>query len=514
MDYTTPNVYVVEQDQSLYTRGQATSVAGIVGVASRGPIGKAVLTSSLQSFQEVFGSPRLDSDFYQGAKDYFDHGGTALYAVRTAHYADITNPASITAQRPVAEVPSATLGTPALRFELDHGVAGNGLRLEVVLNDNDTLDVFVRDAAGNLLEGHRSLYSGLENIREDRYVERYFPRASLLNLRCEDLGVAPVEATGENAVVFAGGDDGLGELDDLDYIGSGSAKNGLSALDEIGNLRLLAVPGIASPAVIQAGIAYAERRQDLLFITGTPQSLTPQEAIEFRRGKGVFTHTAFDSTYGAMYYPWLIKLDEATRTQRALPPEGTVLGVIANSDLQAAPWAAPAGKTRGQVLNALDTEYKVDDVANGELYANGINVIRSFPNGGIVVWGQKTLSSKPSAFDRINVRRLFIYLEQAMKDTSEYMLFEPNNPGTWEAFKRFARPILQEVQDQGGIFVQGTEPGFVVMCDDSTNTQTYLERNIMRAKIFIRPTKTAEYIRLEFTATGQESVLNVLAEAA
>lgn len=501
-NYPSPGVSVREEDKSLYTKGQSTSIAGLIGVASAGPIGTPVMVTSLAGFEEQFGNARLDSYLYHGVKDFFEQGGNLCYVVRTAHYVDVSDPSTLTAVKPVATaVDNASTPAPAIRFSLPHGTFYNGYKVEVVDLADNAFDFLLRDPEGNLLESHRSILVGTASIGNDRYAEAYFPRASIRGMEVEDLGGVPVAGV----YTFATGADGLTGLDDTDFIGSPTAKTGIQAFNSVSSIRLLAAPGITSPAFIQALITYCETRQNVIPIITTPAGLSPQEALNFRFGTGVFSHSAFNSNYAGLYWPWIIRRDPATRQDRPIPPEGTVMGIMARTDYVAHPWIAAAGKNRGVVRNALGVEYSVDTAENGELYDAQINVIRNFPESGVVVWGQKTLTNKPSAFDRMNVRRLFLYVENALKEASDYLVFEPNNPTTWNAFIRLARPLLADVQAKEGIYSEAGEPGFEIKCDETTNTPYYRDLNTMRALIYIRPVKSAEKIELVFVAAGSDT---------
>jgi phage tail sheath protein FI len=503
-NYKTPGVYLREEDKSLYTRGQSTSVAGFIGVASSGPIADPTLLTSLAAFEETFGGARTDSYLYHGVKDFFENDGGVAYVVRTAHYTDVASPASLTAVSATAVVPvSADVGAdPAIEFTLPPGAFYNGYKVVISANADNSININLLDKDNNVIEQHRNVLVGTDSVGSDRYIEAYFPRSSFRMLNAEDMNATPLAGT----YTFAGGNDGLTGLDDVDFIGSESAKTGLHAFNKVPSIRLLAAPGLSSPAFLQALIAYCEQRQNIIPILGTPSGLSPQDVIDFRSGEGAYNHSAFNSNYAAMYWPWIMRLDPATRQIRPTPPEGAMAGIYARTDNVAYPWVAPAGKNRGIVRNALGLEYVASKGEIGEVYGdNQVNVIRDFPESGIVVWGQKTLTDKPSAFDRVNVRRLFIYLEQALLEVSDYLTFEPNTEETWSTFVRIARPLLQDVQGKDGIYSERGEPGFKIICDETTNTPLYRERNTLRALIYIRPVKAAEFVELVFVATGQDT---------
>ena len=319
----------------------------------------------------------------------------------------------------------------------------------------------------------------------------------------EDLGAAsglPADRPVIGAFELSGGNDGLTGLDDADYSGDPSQHTGFYAFDEIDALNLIMVPGVTTAEVIHAGVTYAENRQDLMLLAETPIHLEPLEAVDFRKGQGMYSHGAFNSSYAALYYPWIEINDPVTGKRKLVPPSGAVAGCYARSDKKTHVWYAPAGIDRGRVFNALSLGYKTSRGERDVLYPEGVNVIASFPDSGINIWGQKTLQSQPSALDRVNVRRLMMFIEEAIAESSRFVVFEPNNPQTWRALIRLINPFMQDIKDKGGLY------DFAVQCDEETNTPAVIDRNELMARVFVKPTKTAEFVELNFvlTATGAD----------
>lgn len=319
----------------------------------------------------------------------------------------------------------------------------------------------------------------------------------------DDLSASANAASDRPAVgtfSLAAGDDGITGLADADFIGDSSQRTGFYAFDEIDALNILLAPGVTTAQVIAGGITYAESRKDLLFIAEPPVQLEPLEAVDFRKGQGGYTHAAFNSSYAALYYPWLEVSDPLTGKSKLVPPTGAVAGCIARSDQKTDVWYAPAGIDRGRVFNVLSLAYKTSRGERDVLYSEGINVIASFPDTGINIWGQKTLQSQPSALDRINVRRLMMYVEEAISQSSRFVVFEPNNSQTWRALVRLISPFLQNIKSKGGFY------DFRVQCDEETNTAQMIDQNQMVCRVFVKPTKTAEFVELNFilTATGAD----------
>ena len=181
-----------------------------------------------------------------------------------------------------------------------------------------------------------------------------------------------------------------------------------------------------------------------------------------------------------------------------VPPSVAVLGAFAYSDRVGQVFFAPAGLNRGglQAFGVVDTTDRLTFQDRNDLYENRINPIATFPNEGIVVFGQKTLQYKPSALDRVNVRRLLIYAKKVIASAAKYLVFEPNNAATWQKFINTTNPILEKVRQDQGI------ERFKVVMDSTVNTPDLIDRNIMTGKIFLQPTRSAEYIDLSFIITS------------
>ena len=237
-----------------------------------------------------------------------------------------------------------------------------------------------------------------------------------------------------------------------------------------------------------------------MFLADAPLHLEPHEAVWFRKGTTRYSHAAFNSSYGALYYPWIEVHDPLTGRRKRVPPTGAVAGCFARSDRKAGVWHAPAGIDRGRIAGALDVGYRTSRDERDDLYPEGVNPIVSFPDTGITIWGQKTLLGQPSALDHINVRRLMLYIERAVAESSRFVVFEPNSPQTWRALLRLIRPFLESIRDRGGLV------GFALQCDEETNTPAVIDRNQLVARVYVKPTRTAEFIELNFvlTATGAD----------
>ena len=202
-----------------------------------------------------------------------------------------------------------------------------------------------------------------------------------------------------------------------------------------------------------------------------------------------------NTSYGVMDSGWKYQYDKYNDLYRWVPLNADIAGLCARTDTIADPWFSPGGLNRGQIKNVVKLAYSPNKTDRDELYKNGINPVVSFPGEGTVLFGDKTLLDKPSAFDRINVRRLFIVLEKAIATAGKYQLFEFNDAFTRAQFRNLVEPFLRDVRGRRGIY------DFRVVCDETNNTGEVIDRNEFVADIFIKPSRSINFMQLNFIAT-------------
>jgi phage tail sheath protein FI len=228
-------------------------------------------------------------------------------------------------------------------------------------------------------------------------------------------------------------------------------------------------------------------------IVNNPGKDEAQDVVTFRNSLRSTSYAVLDSGYKYMY-------DKYNDVYRYVPVNGDTAGLCVRTDSVRDPWFSPAGFNRGQIKNIVKLAWNPDKAERDVLYKSGINPVVTFPGQGTVLFGDKTLLSKPSAFDRINVRRLFIVLEKAIATASQFTLFEFNDAFTRAQFKNLVEPFLRDVQGRRGIF------DFKVVCDDTNNTGEVIDRNEFIGDIYIKPARSINFIQLNFVAvrTGVE----------
>lgn len=299
-----------------------------------------------------------------------------------------------------------------------------------------------------------------------------------------------------------GGTDGLDSISDDDFVGSinGNLRTGLQifAHAEQYDINLLICPGISTATVINEMIAICETRGDCMAIVDPPLGLGVQQMMDWHNGATVYSdHGAFNSSYAALYWPWAEFFDAANDRHVWTPPSGHAAAVYAYSDEVAEPWFAPAGFQRGRVLQVTRLEYPADQGERDALYGNqnAVNPLVKFQKDGIAIWGQRTLQRKPSYLDRVNVRRLMLYIRKVVSTATRYLVFEPNDPVTWRTFAGLVDPFMKSLVAKRGV------RKYLIVCDETTNTPDHISNNEMVAKIFLEPTTAAEKIMIDAVLT-------------
>jgi hypothetical protein len=285
---------------------------------------------------------------------------------------------------------------------------------------------------------------------------------------------------------------------DIDAAGTTAYQTAFNLLanTDYYDMNMLLTPGIIDslhPSVTEAARNLSEGRQDTFYVM---DSNAQTDSI----ATAVNQVSTLDSNYTATYYPWVRIVNPSNNLPVWVPPSVVVPGVLAYNDSVAAPWYAPAGLTRGGLTNVTQTYINLSQAMRDTLYEARINPIASFPNEGVVVWGQKTLQGNKSALDRVNVRRLLITVKKYIASATRYLVFEQNVSATRQRFVSIVNPYLDQVKSNQGLYA------FRVVMDESNNTPDLIDQNILYGQLFLQPTRTAEFIILDFNIqpTGAE----------
>lgn len=289
-------------------------------------------------------------------------------------------------------------------------------------------------------------------------------------------------------------------------------KTGMQALDEQElNIGIALVPGVATQSVQNNLITLAETTQNFLALVAPPYAIgTVQDAIDWSNGKSSSTAgsrtAAINSSYAAIYWPWVKVFSVFDGLDRWYDPSIFGARQMAFTDTVADSWFAPAGYRRGRLTKPTEVEVKLNQGDRDSLYSGGnvVNPIVSFPQQGITIFGQRTTQRSPTALDRINIRRLMIYIRKIILLATQRFVFEPNDEFTWAQVEGVLNPFLDDIRRRRGI----TE--FRVVCDETVNTPLRIDRNELWTKVLVKPTKTAEILIFEINLTNQSAQLGSL----
>jgi len=550
-----PGVFQRENDISFITPAPAEVGACIIGPAVKGPVEIPTTVTSYNEYVRVFGetfeSASTKQEFFTSiaAKNYFSQGGNSLLVARvvTGSYTAASNThISSSEDDSIQPFELETIGKGAiynssgtensdnslengnsdnLRWEISNKNESKGTftlsvrrgddnsKNKVVLEtfNNVNLDPndsnYIEKVIGNQLSsisgtGDNVALSG-EYINNSKYIRVSAVNSPTINYIGNDgnrrveahTGSLPINesgsfssATGANAV----GDDNYYDLAAVRTQGlTGGCYTKIITLLENSDdykFNIISAPGLNSSdhtSQINSLIDLAESRGDCIFIADLDGYGTAVSQIQTQA-------RTLNSSYAASYWPWL-QTQSSTGKNVWAPASTFIPGVYAFTDGASAPWFAPAGLVRGGLVGVIQAERRLSRVQRDSLYDDKVNPIATFPGTGIAVFGQKTLQTKASALDRVNVRRLLIQLKEFLGNQAQNLVFEQNTVNTRNKFLSAVNPYLDSVVQRQGLYA------FRVVMDDTNNSADVIDRNQLVGQIFIQPAKTAEFIVLDFT---------------
>ena len=344
---------------------------------------------------------------------------------------------------------------------------------------------------GSYLSGSNAIPTTYDAVNETTYVKM---RRFVFGFQGGFDGQSPAIPINVGGAITPGNTQGL----DCTNISSAGSIGYNQAITAVGNadeydMNLIVVPGIVHqdhPYITNLIVDMCESRGDCFFImdlyvdSGNPATGQIDQVVSYA--------AEYDTNYAAAYYPWVKILDTNNNIVVTVPPSVVLPAVFAANDKVAAEWFAPAGFNRGGIPIATQVTDRATHEERDTLYEGKVNPIAAFPGQGVVVWGQKTLQNADSALNRINVRRLLINIKKFFASTSKYLVFEQNVAATRNKFLSIVNPYLESVQQRAGLYA------FYVKMDDSNNTADVVDQNILYGQIYLKPTKTAEFIVLDF----------------
>ncbi len=557
-----PGVLARENDNSFISERPIRNAAAIVGPTVKGPVEVPTVVTSYSDYESRFGttltSGSLEYSYFTSiaAFNYFSNGGETLLVSRVANTAANYTPASSSADLfgsgTLAAVNGITFKTfgdgviynsdgaedaegalvsgssDNLRWEVTNSNVANGTFDLLVRRGDDNTDNkivveawtglsldplasnFVSKVIGDMYETYDSVNNQISvngNYKSNsRYIYVASVTAGFLTPNYFDNNGVAKTAYADMIPVNASGSFGAAEGDLINGVNfyeniTDTNTQGLVAADYTNMISLLAnqddykfntlsIPGLFNSGTnlatpIANAINNTQQRGDSIFVMdlvdygSTVTQVTTQAA-------------ARNTSYAASYWPWLQVIDPNSGQLVWVPASTMIPGVYAFNDSVSEPWFAPAGINRGGLDQVVRPEVKLTQAQRDSLYSGKTNPIASFPATGVVVYGQKTLQTKASALDRVNVRRLLIALKNYISDVAQNLVFEQNTIATRNAFISQVNPYLETVQQRQGLYA------FKVIMDESNNSADVIDRNEMIGQIYLQPTKTAEFIYLDF----------------
>ena len=556
-----PGVLARENDQSFLTTQPVQAGAAILGPTVKGPVGIPTIVTTYSDYQNVFGA-RVTSGSAEytyltsiSAYNYFQQGGDSLLVTRIASgsYTEATSSNilnsldtnAFTLETLSEGVDQNSTGPTGSAGQLASGSADN-IRWEItgVNSGSGTFALLIRQ--GNDITNNKSVLETWPNLSLDpnsntyiskvigdskqivktdgtesyiqysgsytnasRYIRVKEVLTPTLNF-FDNAGAAKTEFTSSIPVAGSGSfgsatgtpfGEPTNPANFYDKINSTDSQ-GLTGVNYTDSVKLLAnqdlyqynlivAPGLtrdmttSGTAVLTSLVDNAQTRGDNLAI------------IDLKNyGANIVPVTtaadAVDSSYAAAYWPWLQTIDPDLGSRVWVPASTMMPGVFAFNDRAGETWFAPAGLSRGGLTTVIRAERALTNGNRNTLYEANVNPIATFPNTGVVVFGQKTLQKRASALDRVNVRRLLISLKNFISQIADNLVFEQNTIATRNNFLSQVNPYLASVQQRQGLYA------FKVVMDDSNNTPDVIDRNQLVGQIYIQPTKTAEFIYLDF----------------
>lgn len=475
-EYLSPGVYVEEVSSgSKPIAGAGTSTGAFVGISEKGPVDEAKLITNWTQFTETFGGFLANSNLAYAVYHFFNEGGTKCFVVRTVKHDGDDLATSTTST--VSLVDGA--GDAAIVVNATSpGTWGNGLSVSIAAGSDGVageVRFTVKDGA-NIVEDY-------DDIKEANLEDTVNESSKNVTIAVTGTAVAAADQS------LAGGGDG--DPDNLaakDHTGAMASKRiGLTAFDTVDEINIVALPDAdGDTTIMQQGWQYCEGRKDCFFVADLPEGLDPMGALAKRKEIGY-------SSFAATYYPWIKVSDPLTGKTKVVPPSGAVVGTYSNTDVVRGVHKAPAGINEGKVKSAIAVNTLLTKGENAVLNPKGVNAIRSFPDAGICIWGARTLTSD-SEWTYINVRRLFLFVEESIDKGTQWVVFEPNDAALWAKVKRNLTAFLTRVWRDGALFGASADEAFFVKVDAENNPPAVRDAGQLVIEVGIAPVKPAEFV--------------------
>ncbi len=493
LSYASPGVYVEEVDKGTKPiEAVGTSTAAFIGMTAEASLkaldaatgervvvesrlNKATLVTNWTQFVDIFGGFTSGAYLPDAVYGYFANGGGPCYVTSLR----ALNESGSDVKAASVSIPAAEKGTAFRVTAATAGPDGNKLVVHIKAGEGDTFSMSV----GGQSKSGLTVAKGDNQIASDTF---------------DAVTVSHIGSTGpaEGAYPLTGG--GIAPLTAVDFVGDPSERTGLGGLEALDDVRLVVCPDVMAgydgsdkdkervKMVQEAMISHCERHKYRFAVIDTPPGLNAQQAKEWRN------YVNFDTSYAAMYYPWIeiADLSGSGSTSKLVPPSGHMVGIYNRTDADRGVHKAPANEV---VLGAINLELNLSRGEQDTLNPIGVNCIRAFPGRGIRAWGGRTLSSN-GAWRYINVRRLFIMVEASMDAGLQWVVFEPNDSTLWAKVRRDVSAFLRNVWRGGALFGSTPDQAFYVKCDEELNPADVRDLGQLIIEVGMAPVKPAEFV--------------------
>jgi phage tail sheath protein FI len=503
-EYLAPGVYIEEVERGPKPiEGVATSTAAFLGETLRGSQRPRLVTSYgeyLRSFGGIFAP---DKFMPYAVKTFFDNGGARCYIVRIVGEDAVSATVDLAGITVTAIGPGSTYNQVWVRIGPGTTRDGNGRSVGFkLLVDywDDPADVPADAASIPTARVAPALSEIFDDLGVNSALPNHFAKrvnnfnSALVQLEAPDDVALPVE---DVAAPLADGADG-GPIAAASFDGEAidpRLRTGLAALDldEFRSVALVYAPGCD---YVTAGkiIGHCERNRFRFAVVDSQPNLADTSAIEPR-------DNVTDTQYGAFYYPWIYISDPRSGSRKLIPQGGAVCGIYARSDIRRGVFKAPANEV---ISGAIDLEYDINEATQGVLNPRGVNVIRRFPGRGIRIWGARTMSSDP-LWKYVNVRRVFIFIEASIYNSTQWVVFEPNDQRLWARVKQTVTLFLRTQWREGALLGDKEEEAFTVAVGRDTMTEDDILNGRLIIEVGLAPVRPAEFVVFRIFQKTQEA---------
>lgn len=475
-------------------------VTAVLGKTERGSTTEPTLIGSWNEYVKHYGGELPDTDFPTYCRRALE-GGAKLLVGRVAHYGDITDKGSLAGATSKSDgsvtFEATSVGTWGDNLKVVAKQAANGVEgqcdLTISLKGVSNLDTTIKNINNTL-------------TAED--IHKINNGSHLIKVSSAFVGQEVYSGSDVKEYTFSGGADTNAEVTNLDYIGNPVSGNGLHIFDNFGNFTKIAIPEMAVPEIDIALVKYVDTRKDCIALLRTPIGISGLKALDYRNGKGTYSHNPINSWRAFMFFGGLQITDTLTGGKKEISVIGDVIGAISRKDNANYEWFTFAGAKRGLISNAIGIDYNLASPARAtefdQVDLGGINAVVADKDYGLVIWGNNSLLRENTLLKHANVAELLTFLSRGLTPLIRSELFEPNDIATWKSIYRKVRPFMQTIKDKRGIwdFKYEGDQNIDDIADAVVNSPESVDNGEYHFVLWIKPKSALKYIGIKVVVTN------------